>query len=223
MNTVDNKKDNAVVGGAENQAKEPARSTHSRPRSGARPMRRGADKPADDIEQKIVDLARVTRVMAGGKRMKFRACMIIGDRKGRVGMGLAKGIDVSAAIAKAVTQARKHMITVNIVDGTLPHAVTIKEKSARIMIKPAKKGSGIKAGGVVRIILDLAGIKDATAKILGASNKINNSRATLMALSSFVPKSKVMKVQNNTENKVAAHVAPKAKTATHKTVAKKEK
>ncbi|MFA6253534.1 MAG: 30S ribosomal protein S5 [Patescibacteria group bacterium] len=204
MNTVDNKKENSVASPVASQAKAPARPMMHRPKPGMRPMRRGSDKPSDDIEQRIVDLARVTRVMAGGKRMKFRACMIIGDRKGRVGMGLAKGIDVSAAIAKAVTQARKHLTKVTIVDGTIPHAVTVKEKSARIMIRPAKKGSGIKAGGVVRIILDLAGIKDATAKILGAGNKINNSRATLKALSSFVPKSRSIKVKTGEVKKIVS-------------------
>ncbi len=198
MNTFDNKKGASAPG----QAKSTARPMTQRPKQGMRPMRRGSDRPSDDMEQKIVDLARVTRVMAGGKRMKFRVAMIIGDRKGKVGFGLAKGIDVSAAISKAVTQAKKHMITVNIVDGTIPHVVTVKEKSARIMIRPAKKGSGIKAGGVVRIILDLAGIKDASAKILGAGNKINNSRATLMALSSFVPKSRNMRVKSVPEKKV---------------------
>mgnify|MGYP001147816617 CR=1 FL=1 len=197
MNTVDNKKENNVASPVASQAKAPAKPMMHRPKPGMRPMRRGADKPSDDIEQRIVDLARVTRVMAGGKRMKFRACMIIGDRKGRVGMGLAKGIDVSAAIAKAVTQARKHLTKVTIVDGTIPHAVTVKEKSA-------KKGSGIKAGGVVRIILDLAGIKDATAKILGAGNKINNSRATLKALSSFVPKSRSIKTKTDEAKKIVS-------------------
>lgn len=205
MNTVDNKKENSVASPVASQAaKTPFKPMMHRPKPGMRPMRRGADKPSDDIEQRIVDLARVTRVMAGGKRMKFRACMIIGDRKGRVGMGLAKGIDVSAAIAKAVTQARKHLTKVTIVDGTIPHAVTVKEKSARIMIRPAKKGSGIKAGGVVRIILDLAGIKDATAKILGAGNKINNSRATLKALSSFVPRSRSIKAKTDEVKKIVS-------------------
>lgn len=220
MNTLDNKNDKAPVAAEGQLSSAPAKFNRGKSKPGARPMRRNSDRPADDIEQKIVDLARVTRVMAGGKRMKFRACMIIGDRKGRVGMGLAKGVDVSAAIAKAVTQARKRMINVNIVDGTIPHAVTVKEKSAKIMIKPAKKGSGIKAGGVVRIILDLAGIKDATAKILGAGNKINNSRATLLALSSFVPKSKVVKVKNNEEKKAAVHVAQPVKSAARKSANK---
>ena len=225
MNNLDNQKANLPAG--QNTGAAPAaggRPMH-KVRPGMRPMRRGADRPADDIEQKIVDLARVTRVMAGGKRMKFRACMIVGDRKGRVGMGLAKGVDVSAAIAKAVTQARKHLVNVNIVDGTIPHIVTVKEKSAKIMIKPAKKGSGIKAGGVMRIILELAGVKDATAKILGASNKINNSRATLLALSSFVPKAAAHKTvpqtQHNREVK-KANIPAKAMVA-KKAPAKKEK
>ncbi|MFA5126655.1 MAG: 30S ribosomal protein S5 [Patescibacteria group bacterium] len=160
-------------------------------RRGPRPPMRGrrAEKPAEEFEQRIVDLARVTRVMAGGKRMKFRACMVIGDKNGRVSMGLAKGADVSMAIAKSVTQAKKHWQNVPIIDGTIPHQVTVKLKSAKIMIKPAKKGSGIKAGGVVRTVLELAGIKDISAKILGANNKINNARATLLALDSFVPRS----------------------------------
>ncbi len=157
---------------------------------GGRPPRRRADKPSDEFEQKIVDLARVTRVMAGGKRMKFRACMVIGDKNGRVGVGLAKGADVSMAISKSVTKAKKNIVSVPLVDGTIPHEVYIKNKSARIMLRPAKKGSGIKAGGVVRIVLELAGIRDVVAKIFGASNKINNANATILALTSFVPAAK---------------------------------
>ncbi|MBU1203333.1 30S ribosomal protein S5 [Patescibacteria group bacterium] len=150
--------------------------------------RKRSDKPADDFEQKIVDLARVTRVMAGGKRMKFRATMIIGDKKGKVGVGIAKGVDVSQAISKAVSKARKNMFEVPIIEGTIPHQVNIRQNSANIMIRPAKAGSGIKAGGVVRIVLELAGIKDVVAKILGTNNKINNAKATIEALQSFVPK-----------------------------------
>jgi len=150
-----------------------------------KPFKR-ADKPADEFEQKIVDLARVTRVMAGGKRMKFRACMVIGDKKNRVGIGVAKGADVAMAIAKSVGKAKKNLLEVPIVDGTIPHEVNVKLGSAKLMMKPAKKGSGIKAGGVVRIILELAGIKAVGAKILGTSNKVNNAKATMMALDSFV-------------------------------------
>ncbi len=152
--------------------------------------RKRSDKPSEEFEQRIVDLARVTRVMAGGKRMKFRACMVIGDKNGRVGVGLAKGADVSMAISKSVSKAKKSMVSVPLIDGTIPHEVYIKSKSARIMLRPAKKGSGIKAGGVVRIVLELAGIRDVVAKIFGASNKINNANATVLALTSFVPAAK---------------------------------
>ena len=164
--------------------------------------RKRSDKPAEEFEQKIVDLARVTRVMAGGKRMKFRACMIIGDKKSRVGVGIAKGADVSAAIAKAVSKARKELIEVPVIDGTIPHAVTVKLKSAKIMIKPARQGSGIKAGGVLRIVLELAGIRDVVAKILGTNNKVNNAKAAVLALNSFLPKSKPLSPV--TKNKPAA-------------------
>lgn len=157
-------------------------------RRSGKPNRKRSDKPAEEFEQKIVDLARVTRVMAGGKRMKFRACMIIGDKKNRVGIGIAKGVDVSQAISKAVVKAKKNLVTVPIVEGTVPHQITYKFKSAKVMIRPAKKGSGIKAGGVLRIILELAGIKDIVAKILGSNNKINNSKAAVEALSSFIPR-----------------------------------
>lgn len=145
------------------------------------------DKPKDEFEQKIVDLARVTRVMAGGKRMKFRACMVVGDKMGKVGVGVAKGADVSAAIQKSVAQAKKHLIEVPIINGTVPHEITIKKNSARLLIKPAKKGSGLKAGGVMRIIFELAGIKDVVGKIIGSNNKVNNSKALIEALGSFVP------------------------------------
>jgi len=149
--------------------------------------KRMPEKPKDDFDQKVLDLARVTRVMAGGKRMKFRATMVIGDKKGKVGIGIAKGADVSIAIQKAVSKARKNIIEVPIIEDTIPHEVHISDHSAKLMMRPARKGSGIKAGGVMRIVLELAGVKDVVAKILGTSNKVNNAKATIKALSSFVP------------------------------------
>ena len=154
-----------------------------------KPFRRD-NRPKDDFEQKIVDLTRVTRVMAGGKRMKFRACMVIGDKKGKVGVGIAKGVDVAMAIQKSVTKARKNLITVPILDGTVPHEINIKKGASRLMIKPGRKGSGIKAGGVMRIVLELAGVKDAVAKILGTNNKVNNAKACSLALQAFFPAAK---------------------------------
>jgi len=138
------------------------------------------EKP--EFEQQLVDLARVTRVVKGGKRLSFRACMVIGDRKGRVGVGVAKGADVQMAIGKAVKKANKALITVKTVDETIFHQIIEKYGAARILLKPASKGHGIVAGGVVRVILALSGIKNATGKILGSKSKINNARATINAL-----------------------------------------
>ncbi|MFH0854591.1 MAG: 30S ribosomal protein S5 [bacterium] len=136
----------------------------------------------DEFNQKIIDLARVTRVMAGGKRMKFRACVVIGDYKGHVGFGIAKGADVSAAISKSVNRAKKKIINAKNKNETIPFEIRTKFKAAKIMLKPAPKGTGIKAGGAVRIILELSGIQNVVGKILGSNNKINNAQATMLAL-----------------------------------------
>lgn len=114
--------------------------------------------------------------------MRFRACVAIGDRKGRVAVGLAKGADVSAAIAKATTQAKKDILHVPMDEETIPHDVRMKYKAAQVLLKPAPKGSGIIAGGVVRPILELAGVRSVVGKILGSSNKITNAKATILAL-----------------------------------------
>lgn len=135
-----------------------------------------------DYEEKNLEVARVTRVTKGGKRMRFRALTVIGNRKGRAGFGLAKGIDVALATSKATTQARKALITVPLRNDTIPHAVEAKYAAARILLKPAPKGTGIKAGGAVRIVLELAGVPNVVSKILGSSNKINNVKATFAAL-----------------------------------------
>lgn len=135
-----------------------------------------------EFDQRILELARVTRVTKGGKRMRFRACVIIGDRKGRVGFGLAKGLDVQQSVQKAATQAKKKLITVPLQQETIPHAVHMKFAAASLILMPAPKGTGIKAGGAVRVVLELAGVPNASAKILGSNNKINNTKATFMAL-----------------------------------------
>jgi small subunit ribosomal protein S5 len=139
----------------------------------------------EDLEQKLVDLARVTRVTRGGKRLGFRACVVVGDKKEKVGYGVAKGSDVAIAINKAVAQAKKRMIKTKIVDGSVPHQVKEKFKAAIIMIRPGKRGRGIIAGGVVRTVLELGGYRDAVAKIIGSKNKINNVKATYSALKKF--------------------------------------
>ena len=144
----------------------------------------GRDRGAkDEYETKLLDLARVTRVTGGGKRLRFRAVVIAGDKKSKIGIGIDKGRDVSQAIEKATNKAKKNMITVVIVDGTIPHQVDAKMGPARILLKPQRKGRGLVAGGAVRAICDLAGIKNVSSKILsGSKNKLNNARATMEAL-----------------------------------------
>lgn len=161
---------------------------------------RKQEKP--EFEQRLVDLARVTRVMAGGKRMSFRACLVLGDMKGKVGLGVAKGADVSAAISKAAIQAKKHMITVPIVNDTIAHEVHKKFKAAKILIKPAVQGTGVKAGGAVRTVLELAGVKNIVSKQLGASNKLNNVKATILALESIKMANTAAKKSKNATKKV---------------------
>ena len=139
-------------------------------------------KKSDEFEQKVIDLARVTRVTAGGKRMRFRACVAIGDKKGRLAIGLAKGSDVATAIGKAVDKAKKELFTVPIVNNTIFCKIYKKLGAAKVLIKPAAHGKGIKAGGVVRLLLDLAGIPNISAKILGTNNKINNAQCVIAAL-----------------------------------------
>jgi small subunit ribosomal protein S5 len=143
---------------------------------------RGGDAAKREFEQKIVEIKRVTRVTGGGKRMRFRALVVIGDRKGRVGVGIRKGADVSEAVNKAVNLAKKSMITVKIVNDTIPHEIKLKYKSATIFLKPAMPGTGVIAGGAIRSVLDLVGIKNVLSKMIGSSNKVNNVMATYLAL-----------------------------------------
>ena len=154
---------------------------------GGRGGRRPDSREDREFEQQILELARVTRVTKGGKRMRFRVTMIIGDRRGRVGYGIAKGQDVQSAVQKSVNQAKKRLITVPIYNETIPHAVTVKFSGAKLVMKPAPKGTGIKAGGAVRVVMEFAGVPNVTAKILGSNSKINNTKATMKALKILMP------------------------------------
>ena len=150
-----------------------------------RPQER--QKAPGDYEQKLLDVSRVARVTAGGRRFSFRATIVIGDRSGKVGFGVKKGKDVQFAVEKAVRNAKKDITTVLINDkGTIPYEVYGKFGSSVVFLKPAKEGSGIKAGGAVRAVCDLAGYRNIGGKILSRSgNKLNIARATLKALKSI--------------------------------------
>lgn len=135
-----------------------------------------------EFEERVINIDRVARVVKGGRRFRFRALVVVGDGKGQVGMGIAKAGDVTSAIAKAVSQAKKHFMTVPIKNGTIPHEVTAKHAGAKVFMKPASPGTGVIAGGAVREVLEAAGVTDILSKALGSSNKINNTYATLEAL-----------------------------------------
>lgn len=139
----------------------------------------------NEFEQKVIDIARVTRVVKGGKRFSFRTAIVIGDKKGRVGVGIAKGPDMKASTEKSYAQAKKNLIQISFKGNTIPYMVKYKTGSAVILLKPASPGTGIVAGGAVRSVIALAGISDITAKMLGSRNKLNNARATINALQVF--------------------------------------
>ena len=156
-----------------------------------KPNNRG-ERPVREFDQKVVEVKRVTRVVAGGKRMRFRALIVIGDHKGKVGIGLKKGVDVAEAVNKAVNQAKKNMITLPLVNDTIPHQVKLKYKSSQIIMLPARPGTGVIAGGAVRSVLDMAGVKNVISKMLESNNKVNNVRATLEAFKSMRSKETIM-------------------------------
>jgi len=181
-------------------------------------------KEKPEFEQSIVDLARVTRVTKGGKHLSFRALVLIGDRKGRVGYGVEKGADVQIAVDKAVKQAHKNIIFVPFDKKTIPHRVEAKFKAGKVMIKPAPQGSGIIAGSSIRTVLELAGVPNASAKMLGKSNnKMSNVKATFVALSSFKPEAieKARKSRERVEKNKVQKVEVKAEVKESKKEVKK--
>lgn len=140
------------------------------------------------FDERVVHIDRVARVVKGGRRFRFRALVVVGDRKNRVGIGTAKGADVTAAVTKATEIAKKHFVHVPVHNDTIPHEVTAKVSGANILVKPASPGTGLIAGGTVRIVLEVAGIKNALSKSLGSSNKTNAAYATIEALQTLVPR-----------------------------------
>lgn len=135
-----------------------------------------------EFEEQVVKISRVSKKTKGGNKIGFSALAVVGDKKGRVGVGLGKAPDVSAAIRKGISRAKKHLINVPLVKGTIPFRIDIKVGAAKIMLKPAPPGSGIIAGGAVRSVVAAAGIQNISSKVLGTSNPASNVHATLEAL-----------------------------------------
>lgn len=142
----------------------------------------------EKLEEKVVQINRVSKKTKGGNKMRFTALVIVGNRNGRVGVGLGKSSDISSAIIKAASFARKRMIDVPITDGTIPYSIRIKKGAAQVLLKPAPAGTGIIAGGAVRSVVEAAGIKNISSKILGSDNKANNVYAVFEALTKLAQK-----------------------------------
>jgi len=156
------------------------------------------------FEELVINIDRVSRVVKGGRRFRFKALVVVGDRKTKVGVGVAKGADVQAAVAKATDVAKKNMITIPIINETIPHENEVKFSGAQVLLKPAAPGTGIIAGGVVRSIIGVTGIRNLLSKSLNSTNKVNIAYATVAALGGLVaredwlnaPKKKAPKAKN---------------------------
>ena len=163
------------------------------PRAGCNAPRRDNRRdqaPAEpkQFEELVINIDRVARVVKGGRRFRFKALVVVGDRKNKVGVGVSKGQDVQTAIAKATDVAKKNMITIPVLNETIPHDAEVKVSGAQVLIKPAAPGTGIIAGGVVRSIIGVTGIRNMLSKSLGSTNKVNIAYATIDALKSLVPR-----------------------------------
>ncbi len=196
---------------AKTQATRNPRNARGRGGRDDRRKRRPGFEKTDQYEEAVISIDRVSRVVKGGRRFRFKALVAVGDKKNLVGIGVAKGADVQTAIAKAGNVARKKMIKIAITNETIPHEIETKKAGARVLLKPAAPGTGVIAGGVVRAIIDLTGIKNLLSKSLGSSNKVNIAYATIEALSQVLPQEEWLANKN------------KPKTAAKKSIAKEKK
>lgn len=174
-------------------------------------------KQPKEFDEKVIKISRVSKKTKGGNKIGFTALVVIGDKKGRVGVALGKANDVLSAIKKGIRKAKKKLITVPLNNTTIPHEITIKSGAARLILKPAPEGTGVIAGGSVRSVLELAGVRDVVAKVLGTNNKLSNVNATFLALN---------RIKDIVATKQKLNQAPKLKTiqsAAKKPLANQEK
>jgi small subunit ribosomal protein S5 len=178
-------------------------------------------KEVKEYEEEVLEISRVTRVVKGGRKLRFRATVVIGNKKGRVGLGVGKSNEVTGAIQKAISQAKKNLVNVTLDNTTIAHDTSIKYKAAKLYLRPAAPGTGIIAGGTVRKVLGLAGVKDILSKAIGTTNKICNARATVLALKNMrTTPAMERKAKALAAKKAAAQAQPKPQTPVKKPIAK---
>lgn len=180
------------------------------------------EKEQIELEEKVIQIDRVTRVVKGGRRLRFRAIVVVGDKNGKVGVGVQKASEVVTAIEKATTKAKRSMKNIALLETSIPHEVVAEFAGAKVFLKPARKGTGVIAGGAVRAVLEAAGVKDILSKIQGSSSKLNNVYAAMLALENLnLPKTEAKK---EVAPKEKVEKEPKAeKTPAKKVVEKTDK
>jgi small subunit ribosomal protein S5 len=155
-----------------------------------------------DLKERVVSINRVTKVVKGGRNFRFSALVVVGDENGHVGVGMAKALEVPEAIRKAIQDARKHVIEIPIVGTTIPHEIIGEYGAGRVLLKPSKEGTGVSAGGPVRAVCELAGIKDIRTKSLGSNNPRNVVNATMDALTNLKRAEDVAKLRGKTVDEI---------------------
>ena len=185
------------------KTEKPARRSDNKRNNNNRRPRKTFEKPKTDLEDKVIAINRVTKVVKGGRQFRFAATVVVGNRKGKVGIGLGKAKEMPDAVKKATQAATKNLINVELIDNrTISHEIIVKEGAVRVMLKPATEGTGVKAGGPVRDVLELAGVKDVLSKSLGSSTKVNMARATLNALKAQKSPSHVAELRGKTVEEI---------------------
>ena len=189
---TEEKTETAETAEATESAQEETIHQEEAPQQGKKASRRGKRRKIETVEpvesewkEQVVQIRRVTKVVKGGKKLSFRAIVVVGNKKGQVGMGVAKAAEVIIAIQKAVADARKNLITVPLFNSTIPHTITGKSGAGSVKLRPASKGTGVIAGGAVRAVLELSGVENILSKSLGSKSPLNAANATLNALKSL--------------------------------------
>ncbi|MBI2453381.1 30S ribosomal protein S5 [Candidatus Peregrinibacteria bacterium] len=180
----------------------------------SRPPKKNQPKEPKEFQEEVIQIDRVTRVVKGGRRLRFRATVVIGNLKGKVGVGVGKSNEVVNAIQKGISKAKKNLISVNIYKETIPHEIKVKYKTAKLIMLPASLGTGLISGGSVRKVIELAGIKNIITKCLGASNRINNAKATILALEKLKKREEKKTQPEKTQQEQEAEKNSKSKITT---------